>query len=808
MKLKKILAGAMAVVMAAGSLLVTPVDTKAAEIKDEKQVAGYDWWNNTLPAKTEAVALADGDEIVWTFEVDKKIGLDGAIYVIESADSTSIAGEEPFVDFSSYGGVWGGATKASTSTLTSDDFKLFQEGNKYSVTLSRSGSVIKAVHKNLTTDKVLIEQTATLKDETLRSSTFYMYVQYGELSYKVTKNGAVVAGSNLRGYAWWNNSEVAKSTPITVVDGSEIVWKLDVNKNIGGDGAIYVLESGDTNGRVFFTSYNEVDGDAQVENKVTSFTTPDFTKIKEGNDYTVTLKRVGNKLTVEHKNITTNTVVATQSATIKDCPQTSTFYLYVMFGEMDCTCTIPVKSIEIKGANDKVVAGSTLQLSVDMFPANTTEDGAIVWSSSDESKATVDNTGKVTGVAEGKVTITAKVSGTIVDTYEVSVQALQIPITGIDLTTDKTEIKVGTTAQLTTSVAPANTTDDKKVTYTSSDEKVVKVDATGKVTAVAPGTATITASVLNGAFKDTVEITVPKVLITDITLKADKTNIEKGDVINVVATINPTDTTEDKTITWTSSNEKVATVDANGTVTAVGGGNVTITATIGNVSDEIKFNVTAQETVIKNSTIKDLTVDAFLQAQTDGVQLKKGHTYTFTFNAKRTDAASDNLYEIAHYFIYTNSENKFNTADYKECFFMRGDVLGWVDGDFTKNFDIALPDGATFSRTYPENWEAWIAAANNGVDCKIVVKYDGKMVTATYTVEGASTVVSMPVNVPKGSKLYLGLTGEKVAMSNIKVADEYVKTVAGMGDFNMVLPFALIIFGGAVVLTASKKRFV
>ena len=370
-------------------------------------------------------------------------------------------------------------------------------------------------------------------------------------------------------------------------------------------------------------------------------------------------------------------------------------------------------------------------------------------------------------------------------------------------------LTLGKTADFQTVINTFKGTTDnvaEKVTWTSSDETVATVDATGKVTALKPGKVTITASVLDGAMKDTVEITVPAVPVTEIKLAVDKTELEKGDIVNIVPTVNPADTTEDTTITWTSSNEEVATVDANGTVTAVGGGNATITAAIGDVKAKVTFKVTAQETVVKKSTIADFTVDAFLSVQSDGVELKKGHTYTFTFNAKGTDAASTNLYEAPCYFIYTNSENKFNTADYKELIFTRGDVWGWFNADVTQTPE-ALPDGATFTRTFPEDWDAWTAAMKAGADCKIVVKYDGTTVTATYTIGDASTVASFPATVPSGSKLYLGLTGEKVALTDIEVSDEYVTTISGKGDMLPVVPVVLVLLGGAVVIVAAKKRF-
>lgn len=807
MKLRKILAGAMAVLMAASSLLVGPVETKAAPIVEEPELAGAAWWPHTAYAKSEAIAVEDGDTVVWTIDVNANVGGLGAIYAIESGDANG------FVDFSSYHDCWGDNVTDATTSLAARDDSLIQAGNQYEVTLTRNGNKFSVTHKNLTTNTVIIEQSLSVTD-CVAAPTFYMHVCFGEINYQIEKNGVAVDAATiraaLRGYAWWNGSPAAKSTAVALVDGGEITWTLDVAANIGPDGAIYVLESADSTsiegGGAFidFASNSGAWGDA-TSATTTSMAAEDNTQVQAGSKYSVTLTREGSVIKAVHKNLSTNTVFLEQTATLTDTNlESSTFYLYVQVGEIDCTITVPAKSMEVSGANDKVVAGSTVQLSASVFPANTTDDYTITWSSSDTSKATVDNTGKVTGVAEGTVTITAKISDTIVDTFEVSVQALEIPMTGIEVTTDKTEIKVGATAQLTTTVAPADTTDDKTVTYTSSDEKIAKVDANGKVTAVAPGKATITAKV--GTFTDTVEITVPVVKISEITLKVDKTDLEKGDIVNVVATINPADTTEDKTITWTSSNEKVATVDANGTVTAVGGGNATITAKAGDVTAEVKFKVTAQETVVNKSTIKDFSIDAFLSVQSDGVELKKGHTYTFTFTGKGTDATSTNFYETPCYFIYTNSENKFNTADYKELIFARGDVWGWFNGDDKVNPD-ALPEGATFTRTFPANWDNWVAAMKAGTECKIVVKYDGKTITATYSVADANTVASFPVTIPSGSKLYLGLTGEKVALSNIQVADEYVKTVTGTGDFDMVLPLVLVFFGGAVVFVASKKRF-
>jgi hypothetical protein len=88
---------------------------------------------------------------------------------------------------------------------------------------------------------------------------------------------------------------------------------------------------------------------------------------------------------------------------------------------------------------------------------------------------------------------------------------------------------------------------------------------------------------------------------------------------------------------------------------------------------------------------------------------------------KGTDATSTNFYETPCYFVYTNSVNKFNVENYKEIIFARGDVWCWFDGDITKNPD-ALPEGATFTRTYPANWDNWVAAMKAGAVVIVAAK--------------------------------------------------------------------------------------
>ena len=143
------------------------------------------------------------------------------------------------------------------------------------------------------------------------------------------------------------------------------------------------------------------------------------------------------------------------------------------------------------------------------------------------------------------------------------------------------------TATLTATVAPEYAS-DKTVFWLTSNEKVATVDDNGKVTAVGSGEAKITATAGGKYASCTVKVTV---LVTGITLDKSELSMRVGDnPVTLVAKVTPEGAT-DKTVTWRSSNEKVATVDANGKVTSVGNGTATITATAGGKTATCKLSV-------------------------------------------------------------------------------------------------------------------------------------------------------------------------------------------------------------------------
>ena len=165
----------------------------------------------------------------------------------------------------------------------------------------------------------------------------------------------------------------------------------------------------------------------------------------------------------------------------------------------------------------------------------------------------------------------------------VTVTAAPTPATGISLNKDELTLTAGATETLTATVTPSDTTDT--VAWSSNKPEVATVDSTGKVTAVAPGEATITAKAGEKSASCAVtvnEATPTPVPVASIELNKTALTLEVGKNETLTATVKP-DNAEDKTVTWTSSDETVATVE-NGKVTAVKAGTATITAKAGEQS--------------------------------------------------------------------------------------------------------------------------------------------------------------------------------------------------------------------------------
>ena len=217
----------------------------------------------------------------------------------------------------------------------------------------------------------------------------------------------------------------------------------------------------------------------------------------------------------------------------------------------------------------------------------------VAWTSSDESVATVDATGMVVAVSAGEADITASVT----DSEMSAVCKVTVKVAAKDITVpDNLDVKLndGNETTVEATVSPADAT-DVKASYASTDEAVATVDKDGRVQVLQPGECDIITTLMQDGEKVTEKTTHVKAFyeVESITLDSNEGKLTVGNSHTIKATVAPEEVAAETTIEWSSSNEKVATVDSNGKVTAVSSGNATITATAG--EESANYEVTLEQ---------------------------------------------------------------------------------------------------------------------------------------------------------------------------------------------------------------------
>ena len=313
-----------------------------------------------------------------------------------------------------------------------------------------------------------------------------------------------------------------------------------------------------------------------------------------------------------------------------------------------CKVTVPVAlvvdvtGISLNKSSIQLERGTRETLVATLTPADVTN-SAVVWTSSDKTVAIVNSNGRITALAAGTATITATtVSGGETATCKVTVtEAAPVKTTGVTLNTTTTTLEKDQTTYLTATVKPSNSA-DKTVTWSSSNLDVAEVDENGKVTAIAPGTANITVKTNDGGYTATCVVTVtkPKISVTGITLDKTLITLDKGTTAQLIAGTEPSNADNTK-INWTTSNSKISTVTDTGLVTAVGYGDVIITATTDDGGYSKKCIISVPEIVPVTGieiSATELTIENGITAVLDVKVLPENATNT-KITAEMTDEA-------------------------------------------------------------------------------------------------------------------------------------------------------------------------
>ncbi len=254
----------------------------------------------------------------------------------------------------------------------------------------------------------------------------------------------------------------------------------------------------------------------------------------------------------------------------------------------------------IDPVNATMYVGSTMQIRA-VFTPETTTDQQVSWTSSDTGKATVDETGLVTAKEVGEVSVTAVYSNTPdgepwLRICNIVIQPAPVPVTGVTVSPTSTQIYVGSSLQLQVTVEPQDAV-NKNVTFESSDQAIATVDNAGMVTGVASGGAVIVCRTEDGNYFATCNVTV--IQGVSLTLDPAVREIAIGKSFKINKIVAPEGSK--KKAEWTSSNEKVARVNASGKVTGVKKGSAKITCRLVNYDVQAVCQVSVKKL---NSTIK------------------------------------------------------------------------------------------------------------------------------------------------------------------------------------------------------------
>lgn len=268
----------------------------------------------------------------------------------------------------------------------------------------------------------------------------------------------------------------------------------------------------------------------------------------------------------------------------------------------DGEATVSLTDVTIPDGELYLPLNDTYQINVAMTPPNGYVENK-TFTSSNPSVATVDNKGLVTSIGEGEATITISVNnGAFTKELKVAVKSdvkepnITVYPTKVVINSTVTKVKVGKTENLKYSIEPANARSDK-LTWTSSDPSILKVDNNGNITGVKEGEATITLSSINDvSSKISITVEIDAIPVTDIELSVTDVSLSIGETQEISPVIIPDNATDPK-LTFKSSDENVVKVEASEdgtscTLTGAASGNATITISANeNVSVEVSVYV-------------------------------------------------------------------------------------------------------------------------------------------------------------------------------------------------------------------------
>lgn len=273
--------------------------------------------------------------------------------------------------------------------------------------------------------------------------------------------------------------------------------------------------------------------------------------------------------------------------------------------------------LALKEKSKTLNVGDTYQIVSTILPSNAT-DKSVTYQSDHENILTINKQGVVLAKRPGQAKVTVKTINGKMATMNITVKAGTIPVTKVNLNKSQLQLEVGTKEKITATVSPADAT-NKFVQYKSSNSSVAQVDTTGVITAKQTGMATITATADGKQTSLKVTVVLPKV--KKITLNRKSLTLKRNETFTLIATVSPTGAMRQE-LYWSSSNKKVAEVNSNGVVQAIGSGKTTITVRSKDGSVSASSTIT-----VENIKIKSIDVGIKSDALNNEAKMKKIKAY-------------------------------------------------------------------------------------------------------------------------------------------------------------------------------------
>ena len=297
------------------------------------------------------------------------------------------------------------------------------------------------------------------------------------------------------------------------------------------------------------------------------------------------------------------------------------------------TASIGVTGVSLDKNELELSVGGKAQLTAAIEPAGATNQN-LKWTTSDAKIATVSASGEVAGVAEGTATITV----TTEDGSKTAVCKVTVVkaggVTGVSLDKTQLSLTVGQEETLKATVQPDGAA-NKNISWSSDNDAVATVSASGRVTAKAPGSAVITVTTEDGKKTATCKVTVSRqaVSVTGVAVEPAEAAMKVGETLSLTAKLTP-DNATDQGVEWSSDQPKVASVSASGKVTArsVGTATITVTTIDGGKTATCKITVTEAAIAVTGVTLEPTEA-----------ALKAGESISLSAKVSPDNAANQNV---------------------------------------------------------------------------------------------------------------------------------------------------------------------